>query len=112
MFKPVLSAYSDFIVAIAAIYWPAAAGLEWYLSIFTTLSTRCREQLPLWPVPVTTAAVSVSITFCFPCLAARGTTLGLVGEALGREEFLLFSSEGKVCPTIGTLECFFLKAHG
>jgi hypothetical protein len=38
-----LSAYFDFIVAIAAIYRLAAAGLEGYLSILAALSAGCRE---------------------------------------------------------------------
>ena len=109
MFEPVLSAYSDFSIAITAVYWFVATRLKWYPSIFTTLSTCCREHLSLWPVSVVTN--SISIAFRFPSLAARRAAPGFVGEAFSGEEFLLSSRKGERLSTIGTCEGFLGVSH-
>ena len=98
--KPALFADSDFTVAIATVQWFVSAGFKRHLSIFAALGTFYREHLPLYSVTRTT----VFITLWFPYLTTGGTALGFVGEALRSEELLLFSSKGKGCPTIRTLE--------
>ena len=45
--KLALSSLSNFIVAIAAIYWSILAWLERYLGVFAALSTGCGEHFPL-----------------------------------------------------------------
>jgi hypothetical protein len=103
----VLSAGSDFTVAIATVHRSVTAGFKGYLGILTALGTFCREHLPLGSV----ARATVSITLCFPRLATGGATLGLIGITFGSEEFLLLSAEGKGSPAIGTLERLVLKTH-
>jgi hypothetical protein len=106
-FRLALPAQFDFAVAVATIYWPALTGLERYLGFLTTLGTCYREHLTPGPV----AVAIIPVTLCFPGFTAGGAALGLVGIALGLEELLLFSAEGKVGSTIGTVELLVLKTH-
>ena len=103
--NPVLSAQSDFAVAIATVNRSITAGFEGDLGVFTALGTCCRKHLALESI------VATSMTLWFPCLAARGTALRLINIASGLEELLFLSAEGEGSPTIGTLERFVLKTH-
>ena len=105
--KPALSAGFDFTVAIATVHRFVTAGFKGHLSILTALGAFCREHLPLGSV----ARATVSVTFCFPCLAARGTALGLVSIASRLELFLFLSAKGKSIAAIGTFEGLILKTH-
>ena len=105
--KPALSARSGFTVAIATIHRSTTAGFKGYFGVFAALSTYCGKHLALGPV----AIAATSGTLCFPCLAARGTALRLIGVAFRFEKLLLFSAEGEGSPTIGTLERLVLKTH-
>jgi len=109
MFEPGLPAYSDFSIAITAVYGFVATRLKRYLSIFTTFSACCREHLPLRPVSVATD--SISIAFCFPRLAAGRAAPRLVGEAFGGEEFLLSSCKGERLSAVETCEGFLGVSH-
>jgi hypothetical protein len=102
-----LSAHSDFIVTVATIYWSTFAGLERYFGFPTTLGAHCWEHLASHPVTV--ALISVALRL--PCLAARGTALGLVSIALRGEELLFLSAEYEGSATIGTLKGLILEAH-
>ena len=105
--KLALSADSDFTVAIATVHRSTTAGFKGYLGIFATLGAYCREHLALGSV---TRAI-IPMALCFPCLATRGATLGLIGVASGLEKLLLFNAEGKGSPAIRTLERLILKTH-
>jgi hypothetical protein len=74
-----LSGYSDFVVAIAAIYWLAAPGLEWYLGMLATLRTCGREKLALLIGAVTATYAHIFIKYDFPGCPTPGTTLRLIG---------------------------------
>jgi hypothetical protein len=99
---------SYFCVALAAIYRPAFTWLKRHFSFLATLGTYRGEHLSLGSVAIATAV----ITLCFPCLAARWTTLRLVGIASGLEELLFFYAESKGSPTIRTLNRLLLKSQG
>ena len=82
--QTVLSTDSDFAVAVAAIHWSATARFEWYFSVFAALGAFYWEHLAWGTVAIATipiAAAIVSVLLCFPCLAAWGTALRLVGIA-------------------------------
>ena len=102
-----LSSQAGLSVTVAAIYRSAFAGLERDFSVLATLSTYCREHLPLRPVAITT----ISIAFALSGLAACGTALRLVSKAFGLEEFLFLGAERKGSSAIGTLEKLVLKTH-
>ena len=69
--KLALSAQSDLIVAIAAIYWSTFVGLKRHLGVFATLGTYCREHLALGPVAIISIAIAtIAILPCLPFLAA------------------------------------------
>jgi hypothetical protein len=102
-----LSSWSDFVVAIATIDRSAVARLKRHFGVFAALGAHGGKHLARQPKAVT----AVPVSLCFPCLAAWGTALGLIGIALGLKELLLLSAERKVSPTIGTLDRFFLKTH-
>jgi len=106
-FPSCLPAWSDFTVAIATVHRFVTAGFKGYLSILAALGTFYREHLPLGSV----ARATVSIAFCFPCLAAGRAALGLIGVALRLEELLVFSAKGERSPAIGTLDGLVLKTH-
>ena len=104
--KLVSFTHSSLIVALAAIYWSISAGLKWDFGVFTALGADYGEHSSLGPV------ATISVTLCLPCLAACRTALGLIGIASSLEELLFLGAEGEGSPTIGTLKCLFLKAHG
>ncbi len=62
------SAQSDLIVAIAAIYRPIFAGLEWNLGGFSTLGAYRREHLALGSVAIAIIPIAVAIVAILPCL--------------------------------------------
>jgi hypothetical protein len=105
--KPALSAGSGFTVAIATVHRPVPARFKRHFGILTALGTFYRKHL----TPLSIARATVSVALCFPCLAARGTALGLIGVALRLEELLVLSAEGKGSPAIGTLDRLVLKTH-
>jgi hypothetical protein len=105
-FKPALLVHSDFIVALATIYRSALTGLERYFGFLTALGAGYREHLASGIV-----AGAASVTLGFPGFTAGGAAFGLVSIALGLEELLLFSTEGEVGSTIGTVELLVLKTH-
>jgi len=105
--KPALPTQSDFIVAVATIDRPAVGRLKRHLGVFTAIGTYGRKHLAWEPVAVATT----SMPLCFPCLAARGTALGLISIAPGLKELLFLGAEGELSPTIGTLDSFVLKTH-
>src|SRR4030042_5737448 len=105
--KPALSAGSDFTVAIATVHRLVTAGFKRYLGILAALGAFYREHLTTLSI----ARAAVSVALCFPCLAARGAALGLIGVALRLEELLVLSAEGKGSPAIGTLDRLVLKTH-
>jgi len=57
------------------------------------------------------AKAVISIALQFPCLAARGTALGLISIALGLKELLVFNAENERGATIGALDGLVLKNH-
>jgi hypothetical protein len=101
--KPILSRCSDLIVAIATIYRPITARFKRYFGVLTTLGALYREHL--------TTTTSSGVAVGFPCLAAGGTTLRLVGITLSLEKLLFISTKGEGSATIGTSELFVLKTH-
>jgi hypothetical protein len=103
LIKPILSRCSDLIVAIAAIDRSVAARFKRYFGVLATLCTLHREHLTL-----TTGS---TIAVRFSCLAACGTSLGLIGIPFSLEELLFISAKGEVCAAIGTGELFVLKTH-
>jgi len=103
----VLSALSGLTVAIAAIHWSAFTGLKRHFGFLATLSAYGGEHLASGSV----AVVIVSGTLCLPGFATSGATLRLIGIAFRLKELLLLNAESEGSPTIGTLECFLLKAH-
>jgi hypothetical protein len=105
--KPALSTQSDFIVAISTIDRPAIGRLKRHFGVFAALSAYGRKHLA-WE---TVVVITIFVPLCLPRLAARGTALGLISIAPGLKELLLFSTEGEVVPTIGTLDSFVLKTH-
>jgi len=82
-----LAVRPDFTETFAAIYRAAFAGLEGDFGVFAALGASSRVHLARLAVG--------AIALCFPGLAAGGTTLGLVGIALGLEELLLGAAKGK-----------------
>jgi len=94
--------------AIAAVDRPAVAGLERYLGLFAAGSAHGGEHLA---GAAHAGAGGTAAAGLFASGAAGGTTLGLVGEALGGEEFLLGGSEGEVRAAVCTLDVFVL-GHG
>ena len=105
----------DFPVAIAAVNRLAAAGFEGDFGLFAATGTCGREHLALAAI---TAAIAVSAAVSRVALALRlsgvaafWTAFGLVGKAFVSEELLLGSSEGKICPTVGTIDGLVLKTH-
>jgi hypothetical protein len=105
--KPALSSQSDFTVTIATIDWPAIARLKRHFGVFAALGAYGRKHFAWEPVAITTTSVSL----CLPCLAACGTTLGIISVALGGKKLLFLSAESEGSPTIGTLDRFVLKIH-
>jgi hypothetical protein len=103
-----LSAHSDFVVAVATIYWSAFAGLERYFGFPATLGAHRWEHLASEPV----AVALISVALRLPCLAACRTALGLISIALRGEELLFLSTEYEGGATIGTLKGLVLEAHG
>ena len=100
-----LTVGSHFIEALAAINRSAFTGFKGYFGILPTLGTNRREHL----AGSVTAARTVPISL--PCLAARHTPLGFIGVTFGLKELLLFSTEGEISSTIGTLKCFVLETQ-
>ena len=107
--KLTLSTHFDLTVAIATVHRSTATRFEGYFGVFTALGTYRREHLALGPIAV--AVATISILLCFPCLAALGATLGLVGVAFGVKKLLFSGVEGEDSPAIGTLERLVLKTH-
>jgi hypothetical protein len=82
--RPALSALSNLVVAIATIHRSTIGRFKWYLSVFATIGALYRKHLAPGPVAVASipvAAAVVSVLPCFPCLAACGAALRLVGIA-------------------------------
>ena len=99
--ESVLFTFFYLVIAIAAINWPAFAWFKRHLSVFTTLGTCCRVHFP-WPS---------SISLRFSWLSAGLTALRVISKTLGRIEFLLSSSEGEGCATVGALEWLILETQ-
>jgi len=95
-----LSTRSHFTVAIVTVNRPVIAWFKGYFGVFATLSTYHREHLARGSIAVATTSIALSL----PCLAAFGTTFGLVSITLGLEILLILSAVGELSPTIGTLE--------
>ena len=97
-------------VAFPAVYRLVAARLKRDFSLFAALSASRGIHLS-----GTAAAVAVPTLIAEALIssgrAAWGATLGLISEALGCEELLLFSSKGEGFSTIGTLDSFFCVSH-
>jgi hypothetical protein len=108
MLEPVLPAYSDVVIAIAAVNRLIAARLKRDFCLLATLGTGCGIHLSRASV-VATAAISRTLgSFC---RATRRAALWFIGEAFGSEELLLFSCEGECLSAIGTREGFFCVSH-
>jgi hypothetical protein len=105
--RPALSARSYFAVAIAAVDGPAVGRLKRHFGVFAALGACGGKHLARGSVAITTTSAPV----CLPCLPARGTSLGLIGIALGLKELLFLSGEAEISPTIGALDGFVLKTH-
>jgi hypothetical protein len=101
--KPILSRCSDLIVAIATIYRSITTRFKGYFGVPTTLGTLYREHL--------TTTTSSGVAVGFPCLAACGTALWLIGITFSLEKLLFISAKGEVGAAIGTSELFVLKTH-
>ena len=96
-----LAVRADFAETFAAVYRAAFAGLEGDFGDFAALGAGSGVHLAR-------LATAGAVPLGFPCLAAVRAALGLIGIALGLEEFLLGSAEGKRGTAIGTLERFIL----
>jgi hypothetical protein len=82
-----LAVRSDFAEALAAVYRAAFTGFEGDFGFFAALGANSGVHLASF------AAGTVSLSF--PGLPAVRAALGLIGIALGLEELLLCSAEGK-----------------
>ena len=107
--KLALSAQSNLVVAITAIYGFTSAGVRWYSCVFAALRACCMDYLPPGSGPV--AVVAISVTLYLPCCAAPRTALWIVGIAFRCEKLLLLSTESEGSPAIGTLNRLVLKTH-
>ena len=105
--KLALSIESDFTVALATIHRLITARFKGYFGVFAALGAYCRKHLAWGPVAVAT----ISVSLCLPCLATRGTALGLISIALRLKKLLFLSAESEGSPTIGTLDRLVLKTH-
>jgi hypothetical protein len=97
---PDLAIRFDFAVAVGAVNRPVAARFKGYFRVFAALGTYRRKHLP------SGSEAAISEALCFPCIAARGATLRLVGITSGLEELLVLNAVRKGSSTIGTLERF------
>jgi hypothetical protein len=112
--RAILSAYSYFTVAIAAIDRSSLTGLEGYGSCFAAIGTNRRVHLPrgrVTGVSISIAVAAVAKALRFPCLTAFGAAFGLVGIASGLELLLFLNAKGKGIIAIGAGEGFVLKTH-
>jgi hypothetical protein len=86
-------------VTIAAVNRAALSGLKRYGSCLAAIRARGREALTLGkrisPVALIAGAIAGAVAFCFPCLAAIGAALGLIGIASLLEIFLFGYSKRK-----------------
>jgi hypothetical protein len=96
-------------VAFPAVYRLVAAWLKRDFSLFAALAASRGIHLSRAAVVVATAFIAEALISSGR--AAWGTTLGLIGEALGCEELLLFSSKGEGFSAIGTLDGFLCVTH-
>jgi hypothetical protein len=103
--KLALYAQSNLTVALTTVNWSTIARLKRYFGVFAALGAYCGKHLASRLI----AAISVSL--CFPCCTAYGTTLGLISKALGLEKLLFLSAESEGSPTFGTLDRLVLKTH-
>lgn len=108
MLEPVLPAYSDVVIAIAAVNRLIAARLKRDFCLLAALGTGCGIHLPRASVVATATTSRPLGSFC---RATRRTALWFIGEAFGSEELLLFSREGECLSAIGTREGFFCVSH-
>jgi hypothetical protein len=99
-----LAVRPDFAEALAAVHRAAFTGFEGYFGFFPALGADSGVHLARF------AAGTVALGF--PRLSAVRAALGLISIALGLEELLFRSAEGKRSSAIGTLECLVLKSHG
>jgi hypothetical protein len=96
--------------AIPAVYRLVAAGLKRDFRLFAALRASSGIHLAGTSVAVAAAAIVTEALSSFD-RTARRATLGLIGEAFGREEFLLFSRKGERFAAIGTGKGFFCVSH-
>jgi len=96
----------DFAVAVAAVNRPVTAGFKGYFGLLATLGAYHRKHLAS-----AGAIAAASEALFFPCLAACGTALRLIGVASGLEELLFLNAEGEGDATIGTLDRLVLETH-
>jgi hypothetical protein len=95
--------------AVPAVYGFIAARLKWNFSLLAALGASSGVQL----AGATTIIAAASITKLLGPSGgtANRTPFGLIGEALGGKEFLLFGSKGERFSAIGTSEGFFSISH-
>ncbi len=109
---PRRAGFSNFAVAIAAVHWPAFAGLGRYFSTFPDLSALRREHLTPAAFSIAAgAAAAAAKTFRFPRRATRRAPLGLIGVTALGEEFLLRCGERESLTAIGTRDCLVCVSH-
>jgi hypothetical protein len=100
----------DFSKAVAAIDGLVGVGLEGNFGGFSAIRARSREHLAGGIAISGVSAVTAGL-LRLPGLPARRAALGLVGEALGLEKFLVFDAERKRYAAIGTHDGFIFETH-
>ena len=105
-----VSLASNFSVTIAAVHGSPFSRLKRYLRVF---AARSADSVIHFPLLLTVAIPgTIRTTALLPSgLSALGTTLWLISEALGSEEFLLLSTKGETCAALHTFEVLILVAH-
>ena len=105
--EPTLVNQSDSTEVVPVIGQHAVGKRKRHFGVFAALGTFGRKHLARESI----AAATTSMPLCLPCLSARGTAPGLVGQAFGLKELLFPGGEAEVSPAIGTLDCLVLKTH-
>jgi len=95
---------SDWSVAVATVNGSIVPGPERHLGVF---ATSCADSGKHFPFSSTTIATTLPFISC----PARGTALGLVGETLGSEEFLLASIKDETCAAVHALKSLVYIGH-
>ncbi len=106
-FSSVLSGLGG--IAIPAVYRFIAARLKRDFGLLAASAAGCRIHLARASIAV--AAAIIPKTLGSSGRTASRTTLGLIGEAFGSEELLLFSRKGERFSAIGTLKGFLCISH-